>query len=1408
MASDAPVPSPEASADTQAETPARRLTLWWRALRWTQRVVVTLAVLAGIVLGGVVVLDSSVGHRLVVDRIAALTPGSGLRIRIGRIEGSLYGTATLRNVVLSDPQGRFMTIPEAELDWRPLSWMKRGLDIRRLALHRGTLLRVPRLNPGDPNAPVLPNFDIRVDSFEVDNLTVARGVMGEKRRIDLAARADIRGGRALLDVKGRLGGRDRLVFHLDSEPDRDRFELAGAYTAPRDGLLAALTGVKRDIVARVGGNGRFRDWHGHAWASQDGHKLAAFLIDNQTGRYRVAGQAFPDGLLRGAARGAVGDKLSLVYEGTLAGSVLDGRLLAKGAAFLARAEGGLDLGNNRANELAVKARLIRPERLLGNPRLEGVQIAGTLDGQFTDLSFEHDVKVARLQSGTVLAEGLHTAGTAHWDGNTLRLPVALTATRVKTGQAQLDPRFAGGSVDGVLVLAGNALSSDGIAVNLRGLSARLVLRGDVRRGGYALAGPVQARVFALPNLGLVDANAKVLVKVGSGLPWSVQANVAGRMTRVDNATLENLTGGKVRFAGGVTMGGAIPLQFRKARLDSAKLTLALDGRVAGGRTTLVGSGRHVDYGPFTVDATMGGDGPHAVLVFASPLPAAGLKDVRVALDPTPQGFVIDTKGDSRLGPFAGVLDLAAPKGGPTRVGIRQFHVFETQVTGAVTLDKAGDKAGIAGDLALAGGGLDGTVHLAPGPDGQTVEGLLTARNAKFGGDKPISIGAAKVTVNGLFAKDNSTIEAHAEAQGIATGKLFVGRMVADATIVNGSGSVTASLAGRRGTQFALQGTAAFEPGKIIAFVSGDYAGRDISMPRRAVMEREGEGWRLQPTQLNFGRGAIIASGHVLGGPTEMNLQVSRMPLSVIDIVVADLGMGGLASGVIDYRNDHTGVPAGHAALEIKGLTRSGLVLTSRPLDIALVATLDANALQARAVAKEGTAMRGRLQAIVADLPRGGTMIERLRAGHLRAQVRYSGPADALWRLAGVEAFDLTGPLGAAADVTGSIDNPVIAGAVATRSLRVQSSLTGSDIREVQAVGSFADSRLSLAQFSGKTPNGGTVTGSGTIDLSNLSTQGVALDLRLAAANAQLINRPDTSATVTGPLRVISTGAGGTLAGRVRIDQARWQLGRASGATALPTIATDEINTRADIAPPRIKAAPWRYLIDASAPNRIDVRGLGLDSEWSADVRLRGDTTNPQIFGNAEVIRGGYEFAGKRFELTRGKIRFTGEVPVDPRLDIIASGDANGVSAQIAITGSALKPSINFTSTPALPEEELLSRLLFGSSITQISAPEALQLAAAVASLRGGGGLDPINKLRSAIGLDRLRIVGADATTGRGTSIAVGKYLGRRFFVELVTDGRGYSATSIEFRITRWLALLGTLSTIGDESINLKASKDY
>jgi translocation and assembly module TamB len=52
-------------------------------------------------------------------------------------------------------------------------------------------------------------------------------------------------------------------------------------------------------------------------------------------------------------------------------------------------------------------------------------------------------------------------------------------------------------------------------------------------------------------------------------------------------------------------------------------------------------------------------------------------------------------------------------------------------------------------------------------------------------------------------------------------------------------------------------------------------------------------------------------------------------------------------------------------------------------------------------------------------------------------------------------------------------------------------------------------------------------------------------------------------------------------------------------------------------------------------------------------------------------------------------------------------------------------------------------------------------------------------VRAATGLDRLRIVPADITTGQGTALAAGKYLGRHVYVEVVTDARGYSATLVE-----------------------------
>ena len=758
MADDVPLPE-QPAAEPARPVRSRRS----RFVRGAARRVAILFV-AGIalVLAALVVLDSSLGHRLLADRIAAITPGSGLRIEIGRIDGSIYGAAKLRDIRVSDPEGVFLTVPEAELDWRPLAWLRTGLDVRLLALHRGVLRRAPRLRPSeDPDAPILPNFDIRVDRLVIDNLTVSPAMAGQKRRVDVVAKADIRGGHAIVDVNGRVAG-DRVVFRLDSEPDRNKFDLQLAYDAPRDGMMAKMLGADGDIRARVGGKGGWTRWDGVAYATIGKERLAAFQLANRAGAYSLGGQVWPGKMLKGTAAQAVGQTLSLLYDGTFVDKAFEGTLRAAGDAFKVRAEGKLDLANNEAEDLKVRALVLRPERLMTAPQLSGVAIDATFNGAFSDLSIEHQVAVQRLKLGTLDAQGLRSSGTAAWDGKRFVLPLNVSAQRVVTGNAMIDPRFPGARVNGDLVFAGNRLTSDNLALTMKGLAARLALSGDMARGGYALAGPVVARGFAIENLGAVDGTAKILFKIGNGVPWTLQANLAGRMTRIDNATLQSLTGGGVRFTGGLALGERIPVTFRKARISSAKLQMALDGKVLpGGAASLRGSGRHADYGAFTVQAAMTNEGPNAVLVFASPLPAAGLKDVRVALSPIADGFRIETAGDSTLGPFTGTLGLFMPPGQGTRIDIQQFRVWQTDVTGGVTLGKDG----VAGQIALAGGGLNGTVLLSPREGGQGFDANVIARNARFGGARPLSIGNAKIDATGLIKDGHSTIEGTLLAEG-------------------------------------------------------------------------------------------------------------------------------------------------------------------------------------------------------------------------------------------------------------------------------------------------------------------------------------------------------------------------------------------------------------------------------------------------------------------------------------------------------------------------------------------------------------------------------------------------------------------------------------------------------------------
>ena len=210
------------------------------------------------------------------------------------------------------------------------------------------------------------------------------------------------------------------------------------------------------------------------------------------------------------------------------------------------------------------------------------------------------------------------------------------------------------------------------------------------------------------------------------------------------------------------------------------------------------------------------------------------------------------------------------------------------------------------------------------------------------------------------------------------------------------------------------------------------------------------------------------------------------------------------------------------------------------------------------------------------------------------------------------------------------------------------------------------------------------------------------------------------------------------------------------------------------------------------------------------MRVTGTSAAPVIRGTLKVVRGTYSFAGKPFcDRSRYRPLRRRAASTDPELDIQATTTTDDITATINIGGSAQNPQITFGSTPTLPQDEVLSRLLFGSSPENLSAIEAIQLAAALNSLRGsGGGLNPLGKLRSATGFDRLRILGSDDTTGRGTALAAGKYLTDDIYIEIITDARGFTATQLEVSLTKALTVLSQAGSFGGSNVTFRYKKDY
>ncbi|RVT87363.1 hypothetical protein DXV76_04580 [Rhodobacteraceae bacterium CCMM004] len=225
------------------------------------------------------------------------------------------------------------------------------------------------------------------------------------------------------------------------------------------------------------------------------------------------------------------------------------------------------------------------------------------------------------------------------------------------------------------------------------------------------------------------------------------------------------------------------------------------------------------------------------------------------------------------------------------------------------------------------------------------------------------------------------------------------------------------------------------------------------------------------------------------------------------------------------------------------------------------------------------------------------------------------------------------------------------------------------------------------------------------------------------------------------------------------------------------------------------------LIEAN--NRIFVRGRGLDAELGGRLQLTGTTDNVIPAGQFNLIRGRLDILGKRLVLDEGRITLQGDFV--PYIRLVAETEAGDVVVFVVVEGEATSPDISFLSDPDLPQDEALSRLLFGKSITDISPLQAAQLASAVATLAGRGGDGLVARLRRSFGLDDL-----DVTTDDDGNVGLraGKYISENLYTDIEVNGSGEAEIHLNLDITPNLTVRGGASNTGETTLGIFFEKDY
>jgi len=595
------------------------------------------------------------------------------------------------------------------------------------------------------------------------------------------------------------------------------------------------------------------------------------------------------------------------------------------------------------------------------------------------------------------------------------------------------------------------------------------------------------------------------------------------------------------------------------------------------------------------------------------------------------------------------------------------------------------------------------------------------------------------------------------------------------------GTVTVELSTAEGTTHGI--TAVLDRGSTIRVANG-----------RVTLDR---------LALRIGGGTAVVSG--TAGPTlDLNIALSRIPASLADRFAPNLGAAGTISGTVKV----TGATAnptvtysidwgGAETAQTRGIGVGPVAVKSSGTFAAQRLTFDASLSGAA-----GLAIRG-----------GGTVAVGT-APQLNLKFDGGVPFALLARQMAAQGLSLTGTANVNFAVTGTAAAPVISGNVRTSGARFIDAQSGIAVNDIAGDVGIGAGRATINRLTGSISGGGNVSATGTIGIA--AGQGFPADIAIRLTNARYTDG-----------QIVTT----TFSGNVTVKGPLLSAPRVGGSVDLARtviVVPDRLPASLEALDVRHKNAPAAVVkqdkairpaaarsggggsglvldLTVNAPNRIYVQGRGLDAELGGSLRLVGPVSAPQATGQFTMRRGRLALLGRRLTFTRGTLGFSGSLV--PNLDLAAESNAGGTAITVLVTGPANNPKFRFSSVPPLPEDEVLARLIFGRSMSHLSALQIAQLADAAAQLAGGGGSTSLlGTLRDRLGVDDLDI----RTNDRGdTTVAVGKYLNDRTYLTIEKGDRaGSGRAAIDLNIGRGVTLRGEARDDGEARGGIFLEREY